>query len=239
MAKGIDLTGQKFGNLVAIDYFTKGGRRYWNCQCDCGEKAVAIASSLRNGTRVSCGCRGKYQFNLVGKRFGKLAVIERLEKHTKSRAIYYKCICDCGKEKIALSKNLHEGKTNNCGCETIARLSISRRKGYGQALRNRVVGSYKSGAKRKGREFKLTDEELNKLFKGNCYYCGTKPSTTISNVKHFGEFTYNGIDRINSNKGYVIDNVVSCCKVCNYMKNDSSLEQFLKSIKKIAENMRL
>lgn len=54
----IDLTGQRFGRLVALRVWkyhpTKGLR--WLCQCDCGEKTLVASESLRKGKTRSCGC---------------------------------------------------------------------------------------------------------------------------------------------------------------------------------------
>lgn len=51
--------------------------------------------------------------------------------------------------------------------------------------------------------------------------------------KNLPPFKCNGIDRINSNKGYEKDNCVSCCPICNRMKLDLSLEDFYAHIEKI------
>lgn len=54
----LDLTGQKFGKLTVLEQsFTKNGRIYWKCQCDCGSVPVDVAGTyLKNGTTSSCGC---------------------------------------------------------------------------------------------------------------------------------------------------------------------------------------
>lgn len=52
-----DLTGQRFGRLVAIR--KHGGpskTTRWICQCDCGNTTKSIKTSLKNGTSQSCGC---------------------------------------------------------------------------------------------------------------------------------------------------------------------------------------
>lgn len=36
----------------------------------------------------------------------------------------------------------------------------------------------------------------------------------------------NGIDRVDNSLGYILSNVVSCCKICNYMKKDLSEQEF-------------
>lgn len=43
----------------------------------------------------------------------------------------------------------------------------------------------------------------------------------------YGAELFNGIDRVDSTKAYVEDNVVACCKRCNLMKRSYSKEEFL------------
>lgn len=59
MKKGtyIDLTGQKFGRLTAIEYAGRFGRRTkWRCKCECGNETLVDVSKLRSGHTKSCGC---------------------------------------------------------------------------------------------------------------------------------------------------------------------------------------
>lgn len=51
----------------------------------------------------------------TGQKFGRLTVIERLEKY-RNGYTYYKCKCDCGKETILYSSAFISGKTSSCGC---------------------------------------------------------------------------------------------------------------------------
>lgn len=53
----IDITGQRFGRLVAIAPLksTSQGVR-WECICDCGQRASVLTKKLRNGHTKSCGC---------------------------------------------------------------------------------------------------------------------------------------------------------------------------------------
>lgn len=55
-----DITGQRFGKLIAIKPFKKNGRIYWECVCDCGNTADVYGTSLRNGHTTSCGCNLRY-----------------------------------------------------------------------------------------------------------------------------------------------------------------------------------
>ncbi|MCI8935066.1 MAG: hypothetical protein HFE80_11265 [Clostridiaceae bacterium] len=57
--KKLDLTGQRFGRLVALRPAENiGGRTAWLCRCDCGRETVVRTSRLRSGHTASCGCMG-------------------------------------------------------------------------------------------------------------------------------------------------------------------------------------
>lgn len=58
MSKLIDLSGQRFGRLVALDYERAGRRTYWRCMCDCGTEHRVETNNLRRGKSRSCGCLG-------------------------------------------------------------------------------------------------------------------------------------------------------------------------------------
>lgn len=68
----IDITGQRYGRLVAISrQYLLGHREYWLCQCDCGNRVVVAKSDMRSGVTRSCGC------------FKKEKLIERNHKRKK------------------------------------------------------------------------------------------------------------------------------------------------------------
>lgn len=77
MARYLDITGQRYGRLVVIEYVgtDKNRQARWLCQCDCGNTKIIAVNSLRRGLTQSCGClndevrrSGK---NQSGKREGK------------------------------------------------------------------------------------------------------------------------------------------------------------------------
>lgn len=78
------------------------------------------------------------------------------------------------------------------------------------------INSIKSGAKGRNLDFYLTDKQIEDIIAKPCYYCSIEHS--------------NGIDRIDSTKGYIVNNCVPCCKVCNLMKNKFSLDLFLNKV---------
>ena len=61
MAKFLDLTGQRFGKLTVIKFSkdVQSGnrkRKYWLCQCDCGNTKEVRTDCLTSGNVKSCGC---------------------------------------------------------------------------------------------------------------------------------------------------------------------------------------
>lgn len=71
----IDLTGQRFGRLVAILYagrVCRGKQRYfyWLCRCDCGELKLIDGHALRRGITNSCGCLQREITSKVNLRHG-------------------------------------------------------------------------------------------------------------------------------------------------------------------------
>src|SRR5258708_3678515 len=80
----------------------------------------------------------------------------------------------------------------------------------------------------------LTKEQFNKLINQNCYWDNKKPSQIYRRPREDQiVYYYNGIDRLDSSKGYTIDNCVPCCKNCNTAKLRMSKIEFLEWIKNI------
>lgn len=51
---------------------------------------------------------------MIGKKYGKLLIIERAEN--VNGIVHLKCVCDCGKECIKKRSNVACGHTRSCGC---------------------------------------------------------------------------------------------------------------------------
>lgn len=122
-----DLTGQRFGRLVAIkpSKVKKDSNRWWICKCDCGKTISVRSVCLVRGDTTSCGCfqkerAGAYLFkDLSGMQFGKLIVIGRASGNYDHA--YWKCRCECGNTVEAVDGyNLTHGYTQSCGCLTIS-----------------------------------------------------------------------------------------------------------------------
>lgn len=115
-----DLTGQRFGKLVVLGRDIK--QKKWKCQCDCGNIKYVSTVCLSNGSTKSCGCLSSFegrvdfeQYNLIGKQFGYLTVLEKVPCPDTTGKAYYKCKCTCGNETIAQAGALRSGLRGSCG----------------------------------------------------------------------------------------------------------------------------
>lgn len=114
-----DITGQRYGKLIAIRPTDKKGTRpgiYWLCQCDCGNTTEAIVADLTCGKVTSCGCSRLPKDSLVGKIFGRLTVLEYAGTADGGNGALYKCLCTCGKYVTTRANSLRQGATQSCGC---------------------------------------------------------------------------------------------------------------------------
>ena len=76
----------------------------------------------------------------------------------------------------------------------------------------------------RGIKWDLSFDEFMELWQEPCVYCDAEIKTI-------------GIDRIDSKLGYTNDNICSCCKWCNTIKLDHTVEELKEQCKKILSNL--
>ncbi len=100
---------------------------------------------------------------------------------------------------------------------------VSYNKGFNQTPSGRYR-FYMGAAKKRGKEFLLSPEDFSEIIVLPCVYCGDGRKV--------------GVDRIDNSLGYTKENSAPCCKTCNYMKKNHSVEDFLSHIKKIHDHQK-
>ena len=178
----------------------------------------------------------------IGKKYNRL-LIKNLEfdfylyKGKNIKRTYFVCKCDCGNQKRIFSGNILNGVIFSCGCyrDEIKRRSKNEmwKKLKPFSIFDSYYKNYKRGALKRSFIFELSLNEFIKIIKNKCFYCGSNPSKKHYNKNRNRYETVNGIDRIDSSKGYERNNIVTCCKNCNYFKNVLSVKEFLEHVKKI------
>ena len=230
----IDLTGQHFGELIALRFlrYDKNRTSIWLFQCSCGRTKEINSYSVKAGRSKTCGLCCRFN-NITGQKFNKLTAIKLISfSKDSSHGAIWLFKCDCGREKIIKANSVLSGSTKACGCLVYNWSGLS----DNDRLLNRVVSSYKNRAKNINKIFELSKDSMILLISSPCFYCGRIGSNYLR--RKFGkktlEMRYNGIDRMNSSIGYIKENVVSCCFLCNRMKMKLSVIKFLKHINEIA-----
>ncbi len=83
-----------------------------------------------------------------------------------------------------------------------------------------IYSAYKARAEKKELPFEISQETFSHYTDLPCYLCGKEVSQTHMN----------GIDRFDNTKGYTIDNIRSCCGICNYMKKSYEYDDVIKKM---------
>jgi hypothetical protein len=179
----------------------------------------------------------RQKLDLTGRKFGKITVLHEVARKKRHRV--WLCRCDCGKEKSVLQDNLINKHAQSCGClrnkMSSIRMTARHREGLSRkpnAARNDLLRTYMAGARKRGIAFSLSNAEFGTLIEGSCYYCGELPTTR---VQEKNTILANGIDRKDSALGYIMDNCVSCCKICNLAKLTMAPEEFITHCRKVAQ----
>lgn len=175
--------------------------------------------------------------DLTNQKYNRLTALNPTEKRIKGEVVW-NCLCQCGKMTLARGSSLKANRKKSCGCISKDGRKISSKKG--QAGLTKLMQEYRFSAQKRGLSFGLDRENFKNIISNVCNYCGSSPTQFRKNyitknkstIEH-GKFLFNGIDRIDSNEGYEYDNVVTCCKKCNYSKNDMSLNEFRQHIFKV------
>jgi hypothetical protein len=162
---------------------------------------------------------------LVGEKYNRLYVKEFSHSDKRARK-WFHVKCDCGNVKIVMGAAMVSGNTKSCGCygKESAR---SKRISDNHSEVTAIMLGYKRHAEVRGFKWLLSREDVLGVIKMPCNYCGVQPSNVKRTKNSIGDgLSYSGIDRVDSSKDYTVDNIVPCCKICNYAKSNMPLAKF-------------
>jgi len=229
-----DRTGEKYNWLT----FVRRKDVMWELACDCGTLVCYNAWEVVSGVKRSCGCRllkNMKRNELVGMKFGRLTFVRPTS--SKRRGVIWELLCECGSTVYSVSNRVASGHTSSCGClkKEIEKANMAVVGGNTRKYPPRITSARLVWKLYKECSF----EEFMVLSQLPCVYCWRLPYKTYNAAQSGkstykkedqrinGDFTYNGLDRIDSSKGHTIDNVVPCCYPCNKAKSAMTLEQFI------------
>ena len=180
--------------------------------------------------------------DVAGNKYGLWVAINR--DFSDTRGSYWTCKCECGNIKSIRLSSLEEGGSESCSSRECKSRVIKmhglinprRMVDRVQVLINIEYSIYKSQAKHSKREFCLSKETFAALITSNCHYCLDIPNRLLSDTFSKTTMFTHGVDRVDSNCGYTIQNCVPCCSICNRMKNDLSTQVFRTHVAKVNAN---
>lgn len=217
-----DITGQRFGKLLAIKPTDKriGTNVVWEMKCDCGNTTYVHTGNLGESQRKtkSCGClhRDVVFKDLKGQRFGRLVVVK--EDGHIGTTIAWECLCDCGNTTRVQGGHLQSGGIRSCGCMYRGKLHHSydpNKTDEERLLKRYVLGKHTLYGFR------------NKVYKRDKYTCQVCNQVGGKlNAHHLDGWNW-AID-----KRFDTDNGVTLCEGCHdefhniYGKGNNTKEQF-------------
>lgn len=209
------LEGKVFGRLTVLEKDeerTKNSKRYrtyYKCLCECGNIVSVRADGLKNGAVVSCNCYHKEiaaklnGHDLVGKVFGSLQVVAKLDRRCANGDVYWRCKCECGKEKEYPSSALLGGFCVHCGCKTTKKKKLKEEMhGYSHTalyriwagMRDRCTNTRSTGYRYYGAKGVKVCEEWNSsfiFFHEWAINNGYKEGLSIDRINPFGNYEPN------------------------------------------------
>jgi hypothetical protein len=177
----------------------------------------------------------------IGNKFGKLLAIEEVEKR-KSGGIRYKCLCDCGNTHEVFATHLRRGLITHCGCSKPKGANHHQWTGVGEIssafwydhIVRSANGSKYGNHVRKPKELTITIDYVWDLFISQGRKCALSGlELTFPKIGKDKNWTAS-LDRIDSSKGYVKENVQWVHKDVNIMKNKFDVKYFKNMCKLIS-----
>jgi hypothetical protein len=213
------------------------GNKSIGLYCNKHKRQSIIDNSVMNDTRycdVARGCYTVLESHQVKCMhcLHKTRITDR-KRNDKKRQDPNLCL-DCGREfnttDVVKATGKHDKQLRRCEpCyEKLKKIEAERpvreRQYKAEAFTNKHViwNHYVKGAKKRGINFQISKTRFNELILQTCFYCDYKKEGEV-----------NGIDRVDNNKGYQDDNVVTCCEVCNQLKGSQHPQEFIDKMRVI------
>jgi len=165
--------------------------------------------------------------DLTGQPFGKLTALYPIKHPNRANRHYlWKCKCECGNEKDIQGAHLRNGHTKSCGCSWYTYGESHKSwKGH-KEISKRFFYSIEQNAKVRKIQFDVTMFQLWDLFikqDRKCALTGLPLNFSANHNKIKGNAS---LDRIDSTKGYMIDNIQWVHSSINQMKWNMPQEDF-------------
>lgn len=168
--------------------------------------------------------------DLINQHFGKWTVLSK--GPSGERSLRWLCRCECGVKSMVQGCHLRNGKSQSC------RQCVEWGPRDGIPISSRQWAHIKANAKKRAIEFRVTRELVYNIFKrqgGKCALTGISLRFDSARQKSYGTAS---LDRIDSSKGYIPNNIQWVHKDINVMKGSMSEDQLKHYCSLILSNNR-
>jgi len=144
--------------------------------------------------------------NLVGRRFGRIVVLERKLPNSPWGKAKWTCKCDCGNIRICYASDLLGGKTKGCGCYQ-KEVSRKRMLKHGECSYGKRTPEYTIWSAIKNRCQNPNDKKYEDYGERGITMCDSWSENYINFLTDMGRRPEGmTIDRINNEEGYSKEN---------------------------------
>lgn len=207
------------------------------CTTCCKVKPIEDFNGIRGGQTKTCkGCRDANKKADANRDKEHRRELDRIASQKEERKAVKQAWKEANPEKVAKLTLDYRDRQHNTNqeeylkrnAEVMTQWRIENPEKLLESNKKRLINKqyimkgYINKCQKYGHEFALTQEQFDLIIEEPCYYCGDKQ-----------EKGFNGIDRMDSTQGYVLENCVSCCINCNRLKCAVDNITFLQRVENI------
>jgi hypothetical protein len=217
------------------DYYPTMGPSY------CADKLGRGMDSLRHRAR-KLGVKVLHSANFIdlsNQTFFYWVVIDYAGKN-KYNLAQWNCKCRCGKLGVITGGALRNGASKSCGCYSVE-LNVQRLYKGGKYLGKTEFWSFKNNAIKRKIFFDITVEDIENLYEQQnkrCALSGVEIYFNSGIVMGLSKAGNASIDRIDSSKGYTLDNIQIVDKHVNLAKQSLSQQEFIELCERVVEHSK-
>jgi hypothetical protein len=164
--------------------------------------------------------------DIIGKKIGSWTVLRRGPNDQFGKTRWW-CRCNCDNERLVLSSNLRHGGSNKCK-------ACAQFKGCGD-ISSKYWSQLQRHAQTRNNEFGITIQEVWNLFLTQARRCALT-GRLIRFARQYGRDEQTAsLDRIDSSRGYVRDNIQWIHKDVNSLKGNLNEEKFISLCRLVAD----
>lgn len=226
---------ERNGEIPETGLYNQTEMYWWKCACGYEWQAYCKSITLRK-TNKCIHCLGiSLPDDLLNKKFGKWEVIERTKNKEGKGA--WLCRCECGSEIVIRGAALKAGRTKGCN-----RCHIKDTTKFETPIAGQFWRRIERGAKVRDIEFNITPEYAYDLFLKQNKKCALTGADLMiySGSNQYEKLIHEtdnhaSLDRIDSNKGYIIDNIQWVRKDINMFKGAFDQDKFIEMCQWISD----